>query len=378
MAQGVDVANWQRGVDWGVARTGGGIEFAYIKSSEGVGYVDPVVDEHLSGARGAGLYTGLYHYARPDTNAPEEDAAHFAAQLLARGAAKPGSLPPCLDMEENAAVNMVSWTQRCIAKLRELTGYGPVMIYANTSWWLNQLGGGGWLDDQMYAWVADYGRDPGFRNDRTVMHQYTSSGRIPGYGADIDVNTCWVDLGVLADGRAPAPAAPPDPRPDGWWTVESGQTLSSIGEQVGIGWHDIAAWNGLSNPDLIHVGQRLRLTPPEGSGGGGTYTVQPGDSLSGIAAAHGTDWQTLYQLNRGLISDPDVIQAGWVLALPGGSAPAPAPQVEWYEVQSGDNLSSIAQDKGVAGGWNAIYQANRDIIADPDVVHVGWKIRIPR
>ena len=49
-----------------------------------------------------------------------------------------------------------------------------------------------------------------------------------------------------------------------------------------------------------------------------TYTVQPGDTLSGIAAAHGLDgWQRLYEANRGVIGgDPNRIYPGQVLVVP--------------------------------------------------------------
>lgn len=211
MAEGVDVANHQRSVDWTAAR-GGGIEFAYIKATEGIGYVDPLLDQHWNGARAAGLYTGLYHYARPDTNAPESDAKHFATQLTRLGAARPGVLPPCLDIEENAPVDMVDWCVRFIRKVRELTNYGPMLVYASTSWWNTQLASGSWLDSQTWAWVAHYGRapgNPGWRNDRAVMHQYTSDGTIAGYSGRIDRNTAWVDLAKLAQGNPPVSVPQP-------------------------------------------------------------------------------------------------------------------------------------------------------------------------
>ena len=53
-------------------------------------------------------------------------------------------------------------------------------------------------------------------------------------------------------------------------------------------------------------------------GSEGTYTVQPGDTLSGIAARLGIgDWRTLYEANRGAIGpDPNLIQPGQVLVIP--------------------------------------------------------------
>lgn len=49
-----------------------------------------------------------------------------------------------------------------------------------------------------------------------------------------------------------------------------------------------------------------------------TYTVQPGDTLSGIAAAFGLDgWQRLYEANAGVIGgDPNRIYPGQVLVVP--------------------------------------------------------------
>lgn len=63
------------------------------------------------------------------------------------------------------------------------------------------------------------------------------------------------------------------------------------------------------------------------SAGQRTYTVQPGDSLSKIAARVGLpSWQTLYAANRDRIRNPHVIFAGQVLVLPGGNGAAvPAP-----------------------------------------------------
>ena len=46
-----------------------------------------------------------------------------------------------------------------------------------------------------------------------------------------------------------------------------------------------------------------------------------------------------------------------------------------YEVVSGDSLSKIGQKYGVP--WKEIYEANRDLIKDPDLIHPGWKLKIP-
>src|SRR6516164_2468338 len=105
------------------------------------------------------------------------------------------------------------------------------------------------------------------------------------------------------------------------------------------------------------------------------YTVQPGDTLSGIAAALGVrgGWPALYAANRARIgSDPDVIRPGTVLAVPG------RPSLARYTVVAGDTLAAIAAALAVRGGWPALYAANRARIGpDPGVIRPGTMLAIP-
>jgi nucleoid-associated protein YgaU len=49
-----------------------------------------------------------------------------------------------------------------------------------------------------------------------------------------------------------------------------------------------------------------------------------------------------------------------------------------YTVQSGDSLSKIARDKyGDGAKWKAIFEANRDQISNPDLIHPGQVLKIP-
>ena len=105
------------------------------------------------------------------------------------------------------------------------------------------------------------------------------------------------------------------------------------------------------------------------------YVVRPGDTLSGIAAALDVrgGWQALYETNRAVIgADPDVIHPGTVLVLSGRTTPAR------YTIQAGDSLSGIAAALGVRGGWPALYAANRKVIGpDPGVIHPGTVLVLP-
>lgn len=54
------------------------------------------------------------------------------------------------------------------------------------------------------------------------------------------------------------------------------------------------------------------------------------------------------------------------------------PEPAFYTVQSGDSLSKIAkQVYGDATKWEALFEANREVIKDPDLIYPGQKIRIP-
>lgn len=47
-----------------------------------------------------------------------------------------------------------------------------------------------------------------------------------------------------------------------------------------------------------------------------SYTVVGGDSLSKIGKAHGVSWQVIYEANKDIIDNPDLIQVGWKLKIP--------------------------------------------------------------
>ena len=62
------------------------------------------------------------------------------------------------------------------------------------------------------------------------------------------------------------------------------------------------------------------------------------------------------------------------------SAPAPVAEVkvEYYVIQKGDTLSKIAKEfLGNAMDYPKIFEANREVIKDPDLIYPGQKIRIP-
>lgn len=61
-----------------------------------------------------------------------------------------------------------------------------------------------------------------------------------------------------------------------------------------------------------------------------------------------------------------------------GAEKAPASSTRYYKIQSGDTLSKIAKEfYGDANKYNDIFEANREVIKDPDLIYPGQQIRIP-
>ncbi|MFO8184391.1 MAG: LysM peptidoglycan-binding domain-containing protein [Candidatus Aegiribacteria sp.] len=109
------------------------------------------------------------------------------------------------------------------------------------------------------------------------------------------------------------------------------------------------------------------------------HLIKDGESLWLIASYHynyndGTKWPMIYERNRDTISDPNLIYAGEYLWVP-------LPMLTSYTVVEGDYLGKIAgysRVYGDRGMWPQLYEGNRDIIRDPNLIYPGEVLDIPR
>ncbi|WP_195926937.1 phage tail tip lysozyme [Sarcina ventriculi] len=163
--------------------------------------------------------------------------------------------------------------------------------------------------------------------------------------------------------------------PEITYTVESGDTLTGIAEEYGVTIAELQAWNNISNPNNIYVGEVLKIytngSDDSGDGGSISYTVQSGDTLSGIAEEYGVTVAELQAWNN--ISNPNDIYAGEILKIyTNGSDDSGNGGSISYTVQSGDTLSTIAEEYGVTVEelveWNNI--------SNPDDIYVGEVLKI--
>lgn len=95
--------------------------------------------------------------------------------------------------------------------------------------------------------------------------------------------------------------------------------------------------------------------------------------VTGTVPDEGTKQRIWEEYNR---LDPDMRSGDLVLDLEIGGGGADG-EAEFYTVRSGDSLSKIASNyDGVS--WQEIFEANRDQIEDPNLIHPGQKLKIPR
>lgn len=192
-------------------------------------------------------------------------------------------------------------------------------IYANDSTWPTVLGYLNAAGTTAYRWQALWDGNA-VVNAGTIGHQFTGSQAAtpPGAYDQSVVDADWLSH-VLTQVAPPAPPVPP--AGGGTYTVVAGDTLSGIADRNGTTWQTLQALNHISNPNLIYPGQVIVLPhggapAPAPAPSHPTYTVQPGDSLIGIAAKYpdpAITWASIAAING--ITNPNLIHPGQVLAI---------------------------------------------------------------
>ncbi len=363
----IDVSEHQGNINWEKVKNTG-VVGAMIRTGYGIkdpSQIDKQFYNNLSGCQNVGMPYGFYHYSYATNAAGAEQEADFCLELITGSNPQ---YPVAFDMEEKsqAALGKIKCAELTIAfcnKIRE-AGYQP-MLYTNLNWATNYIDMSRIEAEGIDVWLAQYNTQCDYKGAYT-MWQYTSKGVINGITANtVDMNWCYKDY---TNGAVPTPTPQPEPSYD-TYTVMAGDTLSGIAQKFGTTYQELAAINGIADPNVIHVGQIIKLKGDTASTpqGGTTYTVQAGDTLSAIAAKYGTTYQELAALNG--ISDPNVIHVGQVLKVSGSAGG------RTYTVQSGDTLWDIAQNQlGDGARFREIIAINGLL---SDTIYPGQVLQLP-
>lgn len=326
MLRGIDISQWQS-----VGISDQAADFVIIKATEGDGYTDPRCDAHYQDAKSKGKLLGVYHFARPDLgNSGRAEAEYFVSKIQGYI----GEAILVLDWEVQQW--RVDWAKEFLDRVKELTGVKP-LIYMSASP-CNSYDWSSVANADYGLWIAGYPAKYNVPNPPEpaegempfgigawkfwAIWQYSSSaGTLDRDVANMDRNA-WMAY-ASKNGEAPQPAPSPAPAPAPQptpnyvaYTVVRGDTLSGIAARYGTTYQKIAADNGIANPNLIYPGQVLKIYTNGGGNSGGserTYTVKPGDTLSGIAAQFGTTYQKIAADNG--IANPNLIYPGQVLVI---------------------------------------------------------------
>lgn len=354
---GIDISNYQSGLD--VSKISA--DFVFIKATQGVTYVNPSCDRHYSQATASDKLKGVYHYANGG-NALDE--ANFFLKNI-KGYIKDAIL--ALDWEENLGGGQKNplfgssyapaWIKTWCDEVYRQTGVKP-LVYVQQSMRRDTNGIGDYG-----LWIAQYANDAytGYQSNpwnegaySCAIRQYSSHGRLAGYGGNLDLDKFYGDKTAWAKYANPsgkAAATPAHVQP----VKKSNEQIAQevIAGQWGNGndrksrltaaGYDYSAVQSLVNAKVAAPVKKsndvIAQEVIDGKWGNGAdrmnrlgsagydanaiqklvnqklgtssvvyYTVKSGETLSGIAAKYGTTYQKIAGING--ISNPNRIYAG--------------------------------------------------------------------
>ena len=187
---------------------------------------------------------------------------------------------------------------------------------------------------------------------------------------------------VIAAAQTPRTS---DPQATRTHTVQAGESLAAIAARYGLRWQTLATYNGMGDKEVLQIGRVLRLTAGFQSNapstGGATsevtwYTVRTGDTLSTIASQYGTSWQNLVTLNQ--LSDSALLQIGQVIYVPvrvksaAQTLPSAEALPDWHTIQSGETVLSIALEYGL--NWQELLELNG--LDEDTLIQIGQPLRL--
>jgi lysozyme len=187
---GIDVSKWQGTIDWHEVRRSG-VDFAFIKATEGGDHLDERFAENWIGAGRAGVRRGAYHFyyfCRP--------ASEQARWFIAHVPREAGAMPPVLDMEWNhlsrtcrtrpgaeaIRAEMRVWKETVGAHYRRR----PI-IYTTVDFYRdNEL----WRVEGYEFWLRSVAGHPQtvYPGQNWTFWQYTGTGHVPGVTGNTDIN----------------------------------------------------------------------------------------------------------------------------------------------------------------------------------------------
>jgi len=187
-AQGIDVSKWQGEIDW-KAVAGAGVEFAYIKATEGPTYRDPMFRKNIANAHrdAPEILLGCYHFGRAAEPDAAAEAKNFCDELGLYTSC--WTLPPMLDIEWDkrttpiSSKQIIAWIAAFVTDVTSQLNV-PCGIYTQASFWKYKLAS----TDKFFAqplWLAGKTQIPGWT---PLINQYSAKGTVAGIKGLVDLD----------------------------------------------------------------------------------------------------------------------------------------------------------------------------------------------
>lgn len=197
-----DLSSNQGSVDFARLKRAG-IKGVWLKATEGRTWDDPAFSSRAAAARRHGLRVGGYHFARPDLNSAESEAAHFARVL---GKVGRRDLRPVLDFEQKSDLlpsRLERWARDFNQEFRRRNGLLPA-FYSYPSYIEREIRPAKPIGNGL--WLASYSRNDGKEHPyvvpapwrRVIAHQFTSNAAVAGVPGHVDLSQAKRLNGVLA------------------------------------------------------------------------------------------------------------------------------------------------------------------------------------
>ncbi len=208
VVNGMDVSYYDDAVDWTRAKAAG-IDFAFIRATDGTQYQDPKFPAYWSGALAAGVMRGAYQFFRP----AEDPIAQADLLLSLMGPPQPNDLPPVIDLEVDGGLTPAEVTANVrawVAHVATAIGRQPI-VYAGLYSWPTLTNGADVTTSPL--WLAQYttAACPDIPSPWTnwLFWQHSDTGVVDGVtSSQLDLN---VFNGTLAELQAFAANTAPPP-----------------------------------------------------------------------------------------------------------------------------------------------------------------------
>ena len=192
--QGIDVSHYQGRINWEEVARSGDVTFAYVKATEGSGYVDDCYLRNLYGAKRVGIPVGVYHFFSPSASALVQ-LENFRLNVDPRQQ----DLIPVVDVEKCGRGSIQQFRGRLKSFLdgvERMFGVKPI-IYTGVNFYAKYLEG---RFTGYRFMVARYAEEfPGLSDDvPVVLWQYSCTSHVDGIKGHVD-KSMFLDRYTVAD-----------------------------------------------------------------------------------------------------------------------------------------------------------------------------------